>query len=143
MTAPFGNFVFAEDFGRPAFFFAFESGFAPIKSLIEHITGQDHEMNLWLYWVTVGDRPYLHNLCRSWADAFDGFVYEHLVVKDDSVPTLGSRIQSALAGQPDLSASDAYFCVPRSAADTVTEIFLRHGFDPSRLFYEPVRGGVA
>ncbi len=142
VTAPFGNFVFTEDFDRPVLFFAFEVGFAPIKSLIEHITGQEHEINLRLYWMTVGDRPYLHNLCRSWADAFDGFSYSHLVVKDGSAAALGSCIQDTLAGQPGLSASDAYFCVPQASGDTVTEVCLGHGFDSSRLFYEPVRGGV-
>ena len=143
VTAPFGDFVFTEDFDRPLFLFAFESGFAPIKSLIEHITGQERETDLHLYRITTGDEPYLHNLCCSWADAFDGFAYEHLVAADDSAQALGACIRNALAGQPNLSASDAYFCVPQSAGDVVTEACLDRGFDSSRLFYEPIRGGVA
>lgn len=141
VTAPFGDFFFSEDFSRPALFFAFGTGFAPIKSLVEHITGQEQETSLHLYRITTGGKPYLHNICRSWADAFDDFIYRHVVIGDSDGRDLQSRVRGLVEGLPGLNESDAYLCLPEPLMGIIAEACIGCGLDASRLFCEPVRGG--
>jgi len=76
IEGPFGTRVLDGAGTHGLLFIAFDTGFAPVKSLIEHVTAQDHERPLCLAWFTCSAQgPYMHNLCRSWEDAFDAFRY--------------------------------------------------------------------
>ena len=75
MWGPVGDFVLAEG-ERPLAFVACDTGFAPIKSLIEHAMAVDAAESLSLDWLaTRPDGHYLANQCRAWAEAFDQFRY--------------------------------------------------------------------
>ena len=76
IEGPSGHFVLHEDEPNPIVFIAFEKGFSPIKSLIEHAMTLDVTENMQLYWLVPDEKGlYMHNHCRSWADAFDRFAY--------------------------------------------------------------------
>ena len=137
ITAPFGNFTFDEDTRRPAVFIAFETGFAPVKSLIEHVTGQEEETPLSLYWITDTGRPYLDNLCRAWHDAFDNFSYTPLAF-DAVGGSMEACARRIAAGFPDLSESDVYICAPEKHGDTLARACLDRNLEPERLFREPM-----
>ena len=69
-----GDFVLNVESGHPLVFIAFDTGFAAIKSLVEHAMALDSAPSIHLYRVsTIAGEPCLDNLCRSWADALDGF----------------------------------------------------------------------
>ena len=143
VTAPCGNFSFSEDYRRPAVFIAFENGFAPVKSLIEHITGQEEEVQLHLYWIA-SNKPYLDNLCRAWHDAFDNFTYTPVIL-GGALEALGDEAlrgfaRHLAAAHQGLSASDAYVCAPTPLGDVVAGALLEQGLDSARLRREPVRG---
>lgn len=77
VRGPKGKFVLDEDDVKPAVFIASGTGFAPIKSLIEHAMNLEFRAPMHLYWHVPGiQQPYAHNLCRSWADALDNFGYQ-------------------------------------------------------------------
>ncbi len=139
VTAPFGDFGFSEDAGRTAVFVVFATGFAPVKSLIEHVTGQEDETPLHLYWITAAGKPYLDNLCRAWNDAFDGFSYTPLTLAAgaEAVHACARRIAG---GDFDLAASDVYVCAPAALGDAVARACLARGLVPARLFRETLRG---
>ena len=81
LTGPFGEFVYDEYANRPVILFAFDTGFAAIKSLLEHITAQEQDLSIHLIWMSCGeDGLYMHNLCRSWRDAFDQFSYSGIAL---------------------------------------------------------------
>ena len=85
---PAGEFVLA-DSGRPLAFVACDTGFAPIKSLIEHAMAVDAVESLSLDWLaTRPDGHYLANQCRAWAAAFDHFRY---AAHADPDPAAGAR----------------------------------------------------
>jgi CDP-4-dehydro-6-deoxyglucose reductase len=70
---PIGNFVLAEG-SRPLVFAACDTGFAPIKSLIEHALALDAAPSLSLFWLaTRGDGHFMANQCRAWSEALDTF----------------------------------------------------------------------
>jgi CDP-4-dehydro-6-deoxyglucose reductase len=76
LEGPQGTFVLKENSPRPLVFVAWESGFAPIKSLIEHATALEAAETLHLYWISATKSGrYFENLCRSWGDALDNFTY--------------------------------------------------------------------
>jgi CDP-4-dehydro-6-deoxyglucose reductase len=76
VTGPQGDFVLDEDSARPLVFIAWHTGFAPIRSLIEHAMALDEAETMHLAWLARNKEDrYQDNLCRSWEDALDNFVY--------------------------------------------------------------------
>ncbi len=83
ITGPFGEFTLNDDSRRSIFFLAFNTGFAPIKSLIEHAMQLEQSEHLQLYWIVESEGAhYMHNLVRSWLDVFDSFSYTPLTAAD-------------------------------------------------------------
>ena len=80
LNGPHGSFVLDEESPNSLIFVAWDTGFAPIKSLIEHAMSLDHADTIHLYWLTTKvEKHYMDNLCRSWHDALDNFTYTRLV----------------------------------------------------------------
>jgi CDP-4-dehydro-6-deoxyglucose reductase len=79
VQGPYGEFVLDESSVRSLVFIAWHTGFAPIKSLVEHAMALDDAEHIHLFWIAAkpADR-YLDNLCRAWQDALDNFHYHPL-----------------------------------------------------------------
>ena len=138
VEGPDGEFVLREDTTRPLLFIAFNTGFAPIKSLIEHAMTLDVNEFSHLYWFhQADDKPYMHNLGRAWADAFDTFRYT-----PQHVPNLASkdavteRLTQIINDYPELSTFDIYACGPENAIAAVTDFLSQHQFPTTQLFTE-------
>ncbi len=140
VAAPFGHFVFSEERRRPALLIAFETGFAPVKSVIEHVTGQDEEVPLHLYRIAAAGKPYFDNLCRAWSDAFDRFAYTPMTLAADDGEAGAACARRIVEEHPDLSGSDVYVCAPPAIGDAVAHACLEHGLASDRLFRETLRG---
>jgi CDP-4-dehydro-6-deoxyglucose reductase len=82
---PHGNFVMKLDSRRPVLFIAWEDGFAPIKSLVQHAMSLEIAEAMYLYWAADGIGHYQDNLCRAWTDALDDFVYQPLPIASGAV----------------------------------------------------------
>lgn len=76
IEGPEGDFVLNEASTRSLVFIAWHTGFAPVRSLIEHAMALEITGSIKLVWMARSkmDR-YQDNLCRSWQDAFDNFEY--------------------------------------------------------------------
>jgi CDP-4-dehydro-6-deoxyglucose reductase len=75
LWGPMGEFVL-RDSQRPLVFAACDTGFAPVKSLIEHALSLDAAPSLSLFWLaTRSDGHFLANQCRAWSEALDPFEY--------------------------------------------------------------------
>jgi CDP-4-dehydro-6-deoxyglucose reductase len=109
---PVGDFVLA-DGPRPLVFAACDTGFAPVKSLIEHALALDAAPSLSLYWLaTRRDGHFLANQCRAWSEAFDPFEVTLLEAAD---PVAGAR-RVAQAVRDDLFGIDCDFYLAGPAA---------------------------
>lgn len=108
IIGPNGNFVLREDSVAPALFIAFDTGFAPIKSLIEHAITLENAARIRLAWFHSEEQPYLHNLCRAWEDALDSFDY-HPVHYHTGI-NLADSLRQLLVDYPDKRAVDIYLC---------------------------------
>jgi CDP-4-dehydro-6-deoxyglucose reductase len=128
VEGPRGEFVLNEESHRPLVFVAAESGFAPIKSLIEHAMALDAVESLHLLWIAAGARGhYLDNLCRSWSDALDDFRYTPLT--DDE-----TALRQVLRDHPRLADCDVYVAGPAPWASAAEFQLLEHGLPREQLF---------
>ncbi len=88
IEGPRGDFVLDRDSDRSLIFLAVGTGFAPIRSLVEHAQALELAPQLHLERMPLAPHGlYLDNLCRSWTDAFDDFSY---TVTDD--PPVGDAL---------------------------------------------------
>jgi CDP-4-dehydro-6-deoxyglucose reductase len=125
IEGPRGDFVLDEDSTRPLVFVAFDTGFAPVKSLIEHAMALDASDSLHLYWIAAAGGHYLDNLCRSWNDALDNFGYAPL--------TTQSALGQALLEHPRLAECDVYVAGPAPAAHAAEFALLERGLPRAQL----------
>jgi CDP-4-dehydro-6-deoxyglucose reductase len=126
LTGPRGHFVMKLDSSRPVLFIAWEHGFAPIKSLVQHAMSLEIAEAMYLYWVADGVGHYQDNLCRAWADALDDFVYHPLAVTPDPAAVA----ESILAHHPDLARADVYATGPAAFLDALRAGALTRGMAP-------------
>ena len=151
IVGPYGGFVFDEQAERPVILFAFDTGFAAIKSLLEHITAQEEETSIHLIWMSCNnDGLYMNNLCRSWTDAFDHFRYTGIVLNQalselaskpsTSIELMESQMKKVIGVYDDLSAFDVYASAPLPVIKLFKEICIGNNLLLGRFFEEPARG---
>jgi CDP-4-dehydro-6-deoxyglucose reductase len=131
VEGPRGEFVLNEESRRPLVFVACDTGFAPIKSLLEHAMALDAADSLHLYWIASSPGGhYLDNLCRSWADALDNFHYH---------PITGQAVLlQLLANHPRLGDCDVYVAGPEAWAAAIEFRLLELGAPRGRLLVNPL-----
>lgn len=131
---PVGDFVLRQDARRPLLFIACNSGFAPIKSLLEHAASLEWEAPLFLYWLaTVPGGHYLSNWCRAWEDALDTFHYRELIADNLQEPNPDQVLDVILAEHPDLAPFQAYVAGPQGFASRACARLMEHGLPPAQL----------
>jgi CDP-4-dehydro-6-deoxyglucose reductase, E3 len=114
---PFGEFVLRQNSLRPLLFVCCDTGFAPVKSVIEHAMAVDMAPTMALYWVAT--RPggqYLANQCRAWAASLDNFRFRALDAADANAAAQAA-VSAALADLPDTAGWDAYLAGPGTFID--------------------------
>jgi CDP-4-dehydro-6-deoxyglucose reductase len=115
LTGPQGDFVMKLDSRRPVIFVAWDDGFAPIKSLIQHAMSLEVAESMSLYWLSDSLGHYQANYVRSLADALDDFDYQ-LMAADADPAELAARV---LAAHPDLTRCDMYAAGPAAFLDSL------------------------
>lgn len=142
IEGPQGQFILQEKTTRPLYFVAFDMGFAPIKSLIEHAMSLEAAEAIHLYWIGSSESNlYLPNVGRAWADALDNFNYTQIVADFDLSNLLGKRedllrdiLQNILKAHPDLTEGDIYIAGPEVANNVAEQFFLDLGLPKTRVF---------
>jgi CDP-4-dehydro-6-deoxyglucose reductase len=140
LEGPSGEFILDDDAANPIVFLAQNTGFAPIKSLVEHALTLAHAEAIFLYWfVSEGNTHYLRNQCRAWDDAFDSLHYseETLPGKEHST-TFSNALTTALTDMatqhPELGNSHVYIAGEQHFVEQCREFF--SGLSVSRLMSE-------
>ena len=131
VDGPHGRFVMQLDSRRPVIFVAWEDGFAPIKSLVQHAMSLETADSLHLYWAAgsaggAGVGHYQDNLCRAWADALDDFTYQAL----DSATGPAAVAEAILARHSDLNRVDVYAAGPHAFLQALQAGALARGLSP-------------
>ncbi len=130
LAGPKGEFMLNEESPRSLIFLAHGTGFAPIKSLIEHAMARDVAESLHLYWLSGDGSHYLNNLCRSWSDALDNFHYTPLTA-DAAKST--SALKQLTKDHPDLSGFDIYAAGPETFLTSVKKYLRDNKFPDNQM----------
>jgi CDP-4-dehydro-6-deoxyglucose reductase len=135
VDGPRGQFVLNEESHRPLIFIAGDTGFAPVKSLIEHAMALDAAEALHLYWIASGTGHYLDNLCRSWSDALDNFRYTPLTAKGTLTEeaVVQRALRQVLQDHPRLGDHDIYVAGPEPLANAAEYLLLEGGLPRAQL----------
>jgi len=160
VEGPHGDFVLDEASRRPLLFIAYETGFAPIKSLIEHAISLELPQPMSLYWVVEDEGGhYLANQCRAWEDALDDFRFVPLVGRGGRVQPLPGggecaplpedlrpqerglllAVEAAAREAPDLSGFDVYASGPAAVMCMARRVLDGYGLPGDRLFVDSLR----
>jgi CDP-4-dehydro-6-deoxyglucose reductase len=135
LEGPLGTFFLREDSTKPIVFVASGTGFAPIKSIIEHALRKGVTRPMVLYWG--GRRPkdlYMDALARQWP-------IEYVPVISDALPedNWGGRagfVHSAVMQDfPDLSGHQVYACGVPVMVDAARRDFTQQCKLPDEEFF--------
>jgi CDP-4-dehydro-6-deoxyglucose reductase len=130
VDGPRGDFVLDEESTRPLVFIAADTGFAPVKSLIEHAMALEAAPAIHLVWMA--SQPgghYLDNLCRSWREALDDFHYSAVSADGDLAD--GEVVQRAIGPAVDAlpagGSCDFYVAGPEGFLAAAQYLLLEQG----------------
>lgn len=146
MEGPHGEFILHEKSQRPLYFLAFDGGFAPIKSLIEHALSLE-AANICLHWFGSSQKNiYLPKTAQAWRDALDNFRYEEHVAGFDLRSVSGKREETLLkqlgsisSGDTELLQGEIYIAGPEDAVNIAERFFLDKGLPKTRVAVTSVK----
>jgi CDP-4-dehydro-6-deoxyglucose reductase len=146
MEGPQGEFILQDKSSRPLYFFAFDTGFAPIKSLIEHALSLEAD-TIYLHWFGSNRKNiYLPNIAHAWKDALDNFHYAEHVAGFDLRSVSGKREETLLrqldginAADTNLLQGDIYIAGPEDAVSVTERFFLGKGLPKTRVAVASVK----
>lgn len=140
LEGPFGSFFLREDSHLPIVMLASGTGFAPIKSIVEHMVQQNIHRPVTLYWG--GRRPgdlYMNELVEQWAKTIPDFTY--IPVISDALPEdgwigrTGFVHRAVMQDFPDLSGYQVYACGAPIVVDSARREFVAACKLPEDAFF--------
>ena len=152
-VGPLGSFFLREDSTKPIVFVAGATGFAPVKSMLEHAFHTGLKRRMVLYWGVRGLRDlYLGDLAAQWARDHDHFTFVPVLSdprpEDGWTGRVGLVHQAILEDFPDLSGHQIYACGSVAMVEAAHPAFVAHGMSEHDCFSDAfklapqVRSGV-
>lgn len=140
ISGPNGHFVLDSHSTKPVIFIAVNTGFAPIKSLIENALSLEASEYIHFYWInSQTEKPYLDNLCRAWNDALDNFSYTAINVghlchnESPNKEVFSACLSNLIKDHIDLANVDVYASIPESLTDFANSFFMAQGMDNEQI----------
>ena len=144
LEGPKGIFVLKESSTRPMVFIAWDSGFAPIRSLVEHAFSLKMSNPVIFYWAYPADEqaPYLENHAKSWKVIVDDYTYTPIACEfDRSSKNDCHKVAKQIFDALDLhiiNQSDLYVSAPAEVLIYLGELLLENGLNESQLIASPI-----
>ena len=136
---PLGSFFLREDSEKPIIFVAGATGFAPVKSMVEHAFRTGLKRQMYLYWGVRSLRDlYLADLPRQWERERSNFKFVPVLSdpapEDNWTGRTGLVHTAILADFPDLSNHQIYACGSVAMVETAHPAFVAHGMSEHDCF---------
>ena len=136
---PLGAFTLREDSEKPVIFVAGSTGFAPVKSMLEHAFCIGLQRRMILYWgVRSGRDLYMGELARKWAREHANFTFVPVLSaplpEDSWAGRTGLVHEVILADFPDLSQHQVYACGSVQMVEAAHPAFVKHGIASDDCF---------
>ena len=141
---PLGSFFLREDSKKPIIFVAGATGFAPVKSMLEHAFHVGMKRKMALYW---GVRSladlYLPDLPRRWAAEHPNFTFVPVLSEpkpeDRWTGRTGLVHEAILADFPDLAGHQVYACGSVQMVEAAHPAFRAKGLQQDDCFSDAFR----
>lgn len=138
LEGPLGRFQLRES-GRPLIFAAGATGFAPVKSMLEHAFGVGLKRHMILYWgVRHRADLYQADLVEQWARRHPNFSFVPVLSEAGPEDNWGGRTglvhEAILQDFPDLSGFDVYTCGSLNMVETARPAFIAQGLAEDACF---------
>lgn len=140
VEGPFGSFFLREDNQLPIIMLASGTGFAPIKSIIEHMIHHNIQRPVTLYWG--GRRPadlYMHALAEQWAQTLPNFNYVPVVSEalpeDAWAGRTGFVHRAVMNDFPSLMGHQVYACGAPIVVESARREFMTECSLPEDAFF--------
>jgi NAD(P)H-flavin reductase/quinol-cytochrome oxidoreductase complex cytochrome b subunit len=142
--APLGSFFLREESDKPIIFVAGATGFAPVKSMVEHAFATGMKRNMVLYWGTrtLSDM-YARELCEQWAREHDNFRF--VPVLSDPLPEdrwtgrTGLVHEAILEDYRSLAGTQVYACGSVAMVEAAHPAFVARGLTQDDCFSDAFR----
>jgi CDP-4-dehydro-6-deoxyglucose reductase len=144
LKGPKGIFVLKEKSKRPMAFIAWDNGFAPIRSLVEHAFSLEMSNPVRFYWAypAVEQAPYLDNHAQSWQAIIDEYTYTPIACNFNRANKNDChKVAQQMFDALDLSVvnqSDVYISAPAEMLIYLSELLLNNGLKESQLIASPI-----
>jgi CDP-4-dehydro-6-deoxyglucose reductase len=138
IEGPFGQFTLQQS-DRPMIMIAGGTGFAPIKSLVEHALEINDNRSMHIYWGARTETDlYLDSLVKQWATKHQHIEYIPVLSEVESLQNWKGKTgfvhEAVLEDYDDLSGHDIYVCGPPPMVNAVVESFPAKSLNRERLF---------
>ena len=134
ISGPRGDFTLQEESQRPIVFVAWETGFAPVASLIEHVIQKDAEREIHLYWLSQYPQGhYRTNQCRAWGDALERFFFHPVSLPPVGESTFASTFRHIVESHAPLADWDLYLAIPVTEQYEAGRMLLDAGLPPGQM----------
>lgn len=141
IEGPHGSFCLNEESDKPIIMIAGGTGFAPIKSLMQHLMHMESTRPVHLFWGARAKADlYLHELAQSWAEQYPDFSYTPVLSEQKSedqwLGASGWVHEAVVDNMPSsgLSAFEAYVCGPPPMVDAAKASLLAAGLGEQNFF---------
>ncbi len=136
---PLGSFFLREDSEKPVIFVAGSTGFAPVKSMVEHALHVGLKRSMVLYWgVRRPEDLYLGELPRQWEREHPNFKFVPVISdplpEDHWTGRTGLVHEAILADFPDLAGHQIYACGSVAMVAAAHPAFLARGLSQDDCF---------
>ncbi len=136
---PLGAFTLREDSDKPIIFVAGSTGFAPVKSMLEHAFVIGLKRHMILYWGVRSRRDlYLGELAEQWAREHANFTFVPVLSaplpEDRWSGRTGLVHEAILSDFPDLSMHQVYACGSVQMVQAAQPAFARRGLTSDDCF---------
>jgi CDP-4-dehydro-6-deoxyglucose reductase len=138
---PLGSFFLREDSDRPIILVAGGTGFAPIKSIVEHALAAGIERPMHLFWGVRAYRDlYLADLAASWAAEHPHISFTPVLSEpaeeDAWTGEKGFVHEAVVRAYPDLSGHQVYMSGPPPMIEAARQAFRSSGLPREELFFD-------
>jgi len=130
IKGPMGDFTLNESSEAPLIFIAWDTGFAQIQSIIDHVISESEERQIRVLWLS--DRThYFENYCRAWADVLDNFHYETV---NCSLSETSSILLERMEKIDCLEQHDIYAVLPEKQLSGLKQLLGEKEFPTNQLY---------
>lgn len=141
---PLGSFFLREDSEKPIIFVAGATGFAPVKSMIEHAFHIGLKRRMLLYWGVRSLKDlYLRELPERWASEHANFTFVPVLSEprpeDQWQGRTGFVHEAILQDFPDLAGYQLYACGSVKMVEAAHPAFAAHGLSQDDCFSDAFR----